>query len=462
MVFASLATSAQGAPTPSPQPEGTPAATAEPTATPTASPSPTPTVKPDPYPSPALNPAAPKSCSAKSAVGQSAFPRLYFYAYNATTKRTLVNFNGTAATPSASVLKVVTAAAAMMNLPMDQRATTSVYALPDQPGVLVLKGGGDFSLTKTVAPAYTTYTKAARLSTLASNTTKLLLPGVPVTKIILDSSYFEENTYNPYWKASDRTNGYISPITALQVDAGRRNGDLTSKKYDGTRSADPITDAGRAFRTALGAIATGAKLELASTPSDAQFLTSVRSMPMSLWLNHALMASDNTETEYFGRHAAIAAGFPSTFAGVTAAVKASLADLGISTKALVMQDASGLAQGNRVTAKLIAQLMARVADPEHALAPMLVYLPQSGVSGTLGNRFTGRNQAAKGYVRAKSGYIPGLYSLAGVVTATDGTKVAFAAFARDNGANKVGYAARGALDTLATRIFKCGNGLTLN
>jgi D-alanyl-D-alanine carboxypeptidase/D-alanyl-D-alanine-endopeptidase (penicillin-binding protein 4) len=358
------------------------------------------------------------------------------------------------------VLKVLTAAAAIVHVPATQRATTTVLSVPSQPGVLVLKGGGDFSLTKTVAPAYTTYTKAARISTLAANTLTLLTPGIPISKIILDSTYFEENSYNPAWKLSDRTNGYISPITALQVDAGRLNGDLTSKKYDGTRSSTPILDAGRAFRTALGDAAKTATLEVAPAPADASPVASVNSMPMSFWLNHALMASDNTETEFIGRHAAIAAGNPSTFAGVTKTVRETLIELGINPKALVMYDGSGLAQGDRVTAKLITQLMSRVADPASPLAQMQTYLPLAGVSGTLGGRFTGRNAVAKGFIRAKSGFIPGLYSLAGVITAKDGTLVSFAAFARSVGKNAVGYATRGALDTLATRFYQCGNGLT--
>jgi D-alanyl-D-alanine carboxypeptidase/D-alanyl-D-alanine-endopeptidase (penicillin-binding protein 4) len=387
------------------------------------------------------------------------FPRLYAYAYDVTTGRTLLNFNGTAQTPSASVLKVLTAAAALVNVPATQRATTSVLSVPSQPGVLVLKGGGDFSLTRTVAPAYTTYTKAARINTLATNALSLLPPGIPVTKIILDSTYFEENGYNQAWKLSDRTNGYISPISALQVDAGRINGDLTSKKYNGTRSSEPILDAGRAFRTALGDTAKSATLELAAAPADAAPLTSLNSMPMSFWLNHALMASDNTETEFIGRHAAIAAGNPSTFAGVTKTVRETLISLGINPKSLIMYDGSGLAQGDRVTAKLITQLMSRVADPESVLAPMQNYLPLAGVSGTLGGRFTGRNAVAKGFIRAKSGYIPGLYSLAGVITAKDGTSVSFAAFARSVGKNIVGYGTRAGLDTLAARFFECGNGL---
>ena len=89
---------------------------------------------------------------------------------------------------------------------------------------------------------------------------------------------------------------------------------------------------------------------------------------------------------------------------------------------------------------------------------MISYLPVSGISGTLATRFTGGNKSARGYVHAKSGYIPGLYSLAGVVYAKDGTAISFAGFARSQGKKTVGYGARNALDTLADRLYECGAG----
>jgi D-alanyl-D-alanine carboxypeptidase/D-alanyl-D-alanine-endopeptidase (penicillin-binding protein 4) len=89
---------------------------------------------------------------------------------------------------------------------------------------------------------------------------------------------------------------------------------------------------------------------------------------------------------------------------------------------------------------------------------MIGYLPVAGKSGTLATRFNGANAVARGSVYAKSGYIPGLYSLAGIVYAKDGTAISFAGFARSVGAKKVGYAARPALDSLASRLYTCGAG----
>ena len=67
---------------------------------------------------------------------------------------------------------------------------------------------------------------------------------------------------------------------------------------------------------------------------------------------------------------------------------------------------------------------------------------------------------ARGFVKAKSGFIPGLYSLAGIINAKDGHRLAFAAFARSGNGKTVGYMARPALDTVATRFYQCGARLT--
>jgi D-alanyl-D-alanine carboxypeptidase/D-alanyl-D-alanine-endopeptidase (penicillin-binding protein 4) len=125
-----------------------------------------------------------------------------------------------------------------------------------------------------------------------------------------------------------------------------------------------------------------------------------------------------------------------------------------------MKDGSGLAQADRVTAKLIAQIMVQVGTPDSKLSPMLAYLPVAGESGTLAGRFNGKNAVAAGNVRAKSGYIPGLYSLAGTVDSRDGGKIAFAAFARSADGKRVGYMARPALDAFAARLYQCGVSLT--
>jgi D-alanyl-D-alanine carboxypeptidase/D-alanyl-D-alanine-endopeptidase (penicillin-binding protein 4) len=262
--------------------------------------------------------------------------------------------------------------------------------------------------------------------------------------------------------ASDRTNGYISHITALQVDSDRANGDQTSSAYSGYRSTDPVIKTGTLFKQALKGLAPTAKLVKGTLPKDAVELTSITSQPITTWMAHAIGISDNTETEFIARHAAKAFGLTPSFESVEPMVKSMLTGLGIDSSQLVMKDASGLAQANRVTAKMITELMVKVAQGNNAIAPLESYLPVAGVGpGSMGGRFTGANTVARKFVKGKTGFIPGLYSLAGIINAKDGSRLAYSIFARSADGKSVGWSTRGALDTVATRFYSCGAGLGL-
>ena len=394
-------------------------------------------------------------------MSQAALAKFYAYVVDVNTGRILIDIHGADSTPSASVLKVLSVSAALTNLPATYTATTKVFTVPSQPGTIVLKGGGDHTLSQMTKASYTTYAKAARLETLASKVLTNWTSDQPITKIILDSGFFKGEAYNSYWLKSDRTNGYISHITALQLDSDRANGDQTSYAYSGYRSTDPVLKTGTLFKAALKGLAPDAKLVKGTAPKDAVELTSVTSQPITTWMAHAIGVSDNTETEFIARHAARAFGLPAAFTSVEPMVKSMLAGLGIDSTQLVMKDASGLAQANRVTPKLITELMVKVAQGNNALAPLESYLPVAGVGpGSMGGRFTGANAVARKFVKGKTGFIPGLYSLGGIINAKDGSRLAYSIFARSADGKKVSWSTRGALDTVATRFYTCGAGLT--
>ena len=384
----------------------------------------------------------------------------YFYGYvmNATTKQVYANVRGTQQTPSASVMKSLTAAAAIQVLSPDYQATTRVYSVPSEPGTVAIRGGGDHTLSRLNPPSYTTYKYPPKISKLAAQVLANWPAGQPITKIILDASYFDQPAWNKAWRIGDRTSGNISLITALMVDSDRANPDLTDKKYDGTRSTDPVLKAGNYFKAALGDAAANATLVQAVTPPDALEIGNVKSQSMSVWLDHALKYSDNTETEVIAKHAERMSGLATDFSGVQTMVERALKALHIDSKGLVMRDASGLAQGDRVTPKIVAEVMAEASNPSSPIASLIGYLPVSGVSGTLGGRYNGYSAQARGAVHAKSGYIPGVISLAGLVYAKDGTVIAFAGFARQFGGKTLYASARPALDALTTRLFLCGAG----
>lgn len=449
LALAAPAIAVDASPTPSPSP------TASPTLSPLVTPTPTPS-GPPPIPNP------PNSCSAASAISQSALGQFYAYVVDVNSGRVLLDIRGNESTPSASVLKVLSVAAGLTYLPATYTASTKVFTVPSQPGTIVLQGGGDHTLSQMTKASYTTYAKPARLETLASKVLTSWTSDKPITKIILDSSFFKGDTYSPHWLASDRTNGYISHITALQVDSDRANGDQTSSAYSGYRSTDPVLKTGTLFKAALKGLAPTAKVVRGAKPKDAVELTSVSSQPITTWMAHATAISDNTETEFIARHAAKAIGMPAAFTSIEPMVKSMLGNLGIDSSQLIMKDASGLAQANRVTPKLITDLMQKVAQGNSLLTPLESYLPVAGVGpGSMGGRFTGANAVARKFVKGKTGYIPGLYSLAGIISAQDGSRLAYSIFARSAEGKKVGWSTRGALDTVATRFYSCGAGLFL-
>ncbi|NUR39139.1 MAG: D-alanyl-D-alanine carboxypeptidase, partial [Streptomyces sp.] len=109
---------------------------------------------------------------------------------------------------------------------------------------------------------------------------------------------------------------------------------------------------------------------------------------------------------------------------------------------------------DKLTADLLTALLAKAGDPAHPeLRPVLTGLPVAGFTGTLTTRYT--PDGAAGVVRAKTGTLTGVNTLAGTVVDRDGRLLAFA-FLASNTTSK--DAAQSALDKAATALAACGCG----
>ena len=135
-------------------------------------------------------------------------------------------------------------------------------------------------------------------------------------------------------------------------------------------------------------------------------------------LDWMMLWSDNQLAERLARLSSQAAGEPFGILGVERIFKKLLAELQIDSSKLVVKDASGLSKSNKVTAKMIGELLYKLRkDPRFTgLHPVL---PVSGVSGTLNERFIDTAPTAVGLVRAKTGSLNGTATLAGYVESSD-------------------------------------------
>jgi D-alanyl-D-alanine carboxypeptidase/D-alanyl-D-alanine-endopeptidase (penicillin-binding protein 4) len=119
-------------------------------------------------------------------------------------------------------------------------------------------------------------------------------------------------------------------------------------------------------------------------------------------------------------------------------------------------DGSGLSHLNRITPGGLARLLAFDASsakhPE--LRTVMSGMPIAGFSGTLADRYgNGTAATGKGVVRAKTGTLNGVNTLAGVVDDADGRLLTFAFMANNVQSPAVALAA---LDSLAGTLAGCG------
>ncbi len=120
-----------------------------------------------------------------------------------------------------------------------------------------------------------------------------------------------------------------------------------------------------------------------------------------------------------------------------------------------MVDGSGLAARDRLTPDALVRVLRLAAGSAHpALHAVVDALPVAGWSGTLAGRYTGpATKAGAGLVRAKTGTLTSVSTLAGLVHDADGRLLAFAVMADRVGPTAADTAAaEAAIDRIAARL----------
>ncbi len=359
---------------------------------------------------------------------------------------------GTDTAVPASTTKLVTTTAALLALGPDHVFETQVRA--GGGNRLVLVGGGDPYLERGPADddgSPWPYPQRADLATLADATAAALRAN-DVTRVRLsyDDSLFAGPAENPTWEDDYLSDSVVSPTTALWVDQGRRVGSFV-------RVEDPGAEAGRTFAEALAAagITVAGPVTEAVVSGDAPVVATVSSPPLSQIVERIVEVSDNEAAEVLLRQVGLATGGDGSIESGQDGVRALLRKAGVRFGGSVFYDGSGLSRANRADPDLLVQVLQLAASPDHpALRAVVEGLPVAAFSGSLTDRMFEGPAAGRGRVRAKTGTLSNVRSLAGLATDQDGTVMVFVLMA-DRARDSLDDAAGVVLDNAAAALGAC-------
>jgi D-alanyl-D-alanine carboxypeptidase/D-alanyl-D-alanine-endopeptidase (penicillin-binding protein 4) len=196
------------------------------------------------------------------------------------------------------------------------------------------------------------------------------------------------------------------------------------------RVEDPARFAAEVFRKLLadqGVRIREKGMAIGAVPIGAKLIAQHDSAPLAHVLREMNKLSDNyvaeTVLKTLGAETRTTPG-PATWADGTKAVQTYLATIGIAAGSYRADNGSGLFGASEVSAKQLVTILG-AAYADYKIGPdLLASLPVGGVDGTLAKRWIGH--PAKGRVRAKTGTLDKVITLAGYIAVTSAHPLAFA------------------------------------
>lgn len=240
--------------------------------------------------------------------------------------------------------------------------------------------------------------------------------------VVVDATALRGPGRNPRWSPDDNGQDYAAPTSAISLDGDT----IESAETIGgvaQRVWTPMVDVASYVATQTQAMLAARGIRPSTSPSlgaaplDSVVLWDHRSAPLRDLETHMLFVSDNHYAEQLLRTIGGAVAGQADDAGGLEAERSFLRREGVPTPGLQIFDGSGLSDSNRVAAITIAHLLIAQESSLYRL------LPLGGRQGTLADYdFT----TALGRVRAKSGHLSDVSSLAGYANTTHHGRVAFA------------------------------------
>lgn len=160
-----------------------------------------------------------------------------------------------------------------------------------------------------------------------------------------------------------------------------------------------------------------------ATPATARLLAEAESKPIEDIISDMNKFSNNYVAEMLAKNVAAKMKSPGTIEVGVQLMKRYLQDLGIGTDQAEIYNPSGLTRENKMSAKAFWKVLQHMKT-QYAYAPeFMKSLPIAGIDGTLKNRM--KSSVGERWVRAKTGFLTGVVSLAGYAGRKDGSVVPF-------------------------------------
>ena len=315
--------------------------------------------------------------------------------------RLLADVNGTKARIPASNQKLISTAIALDRLGPDYRLTTRLWRQPD--GTLQITGEGDPDLDLAQLQRFA---KLA-MGSGGSSGQSAAAGSAPLTIQLVEEP--QQRWWPQGWHWADRAEAYGAPITRLA---------LTSNALDMAVSNPPSRMQkllGQEIKRQGGSAAIRLVPVATANTDTATLLHEERSVSM-----HGLLSLANTDSHNFTAEVLLRQGTGSW--DLTQARQRAmlwLSSQGLPMAGVSVVDGSGLDRANKVTSRLLAALMLRMAQHPYATnywASMAI----AGQRGTLRNLWRGTE--LDGRFRGKTGTISGVRSISGVLDTPDGVR----------------------------------------
>ena len=364
----------------------------------------------------------------------------------------------------ASLTKLYSAASTAITLDPDARFMTKVKYLDNN---VYLVGGADPQLGTESNPTQ------ADLADLAKETAQKLKEfNVFEVNVFVDDSILGPLQRPTDWEENYFRSSEIHLISALNLD---------DPKAPGQAPVDPSITTGQTF--ALYLIKNNIKVNglvfRKTVPEGAFDLSTQYSKSVSQIIEDTLIISNNQDAEIIARVASLVAeNDPSTSAAMELVLK-DVEMLGISSVDNVVTDASGLSRSNKISPADFSELIYKsiknpevlkanrgesskfMVKPAIAITPdpwsVFTGLPTGYGLGTMKKRFDEEGSAGRGVVRAKTGSLNRVITLAGTITTKDQVFLSFAVLV-----NRVEQPqnVREAIDNLLNKLAECNCAIT--